>query len=657
MRRWILSLLISISLLTWLLRQMEPGELTGMFSSLSWNHLLLGFGAYLLGLILRALRYRVLLNRPVGLWPLIQVTQVRNMLADLLPARIGTLSYVYLAVRRFGADLGDALSSFFSVFFLDMAALVPLLGLALISLGEGSPSSLAGFAVIGGLLLAVAAAALALLPWVLGILGRIAAKGGRRWHRRAEGALDEMGAQYRILLRRRALWPAFALSLGVRLAKYGSWYFLLLAVLSNRPGAPSSLPFPRALVGVLGAELSSALPVGGLAGFGTYEAAWTIGFGAVGFSKSLAAASGLATHLISQLIDYGLGVAALLWIYRPVPSRRGLRRTVAVACLVAVPLAAFAAPRFLNRWFPPDSGEAVADEREAEAFRKAGEMVGRPALLIWSSNRDGDHDQYALELPEGRMEALTRDPSVDFYGRFSPDGRQILFLRSREKWVSFRDPDRWDALVMNSDGRRQRVLVETAYHPSWWPDGESIIFHRNRRLIRYHLKTERESILADGRNEPFKGRFETPRVAPDGKRIALTLRGSWRGVGIWRPGSDTIRKLDRADGCQLCWNADGSELIWVAGGGRKKNRFLHVEADGGETSELLDLPGAYSHEYFPRVSNDNRFLVFSASAKGHEHDRADYEIFIWEIGRPVDSVLRLTYHTGNDQWPDLWITP
>ena len=44
----------------------------------------------------------------------------------------------------------------------------------------------------------------------------------------------------------------------------------------------------------------------------------------------------------------------------------------------------------------------------------------------------------------------------------------------------------------------------------------------------------------------------------------------------------------------------------------------------------MDLPGAYSHEYFPRVSNDGRWLVWGAAASGHEHDRADYEIFVWQ---------------------------
>jgi len=63
----------------------------------------------------------------------------------------------------------------------------------------------------------------------------------------------------------------------------------------------------------------------------------------------------------------------------------------------------------------------------------------------------------------------------------------------------------------------------------------------------------------------------------------------------------------------------------------------------------------YSHEYFARISNDGRWLVWGAAASGHEHDRADYEIFIWPMGRPVSEAVRLTHHPVNDQWPDIYV--
>ena len=69
----------------------------------------------------------------------------------------------------------------------------------------------------------------------------------------------------------------------------------------------------------------------------------------------------------------------------------------------------------------------------------------------------------------------------------------------------------------------------------------------------------------------------------------------------------------------------------------------------------LDMPGEYSHEYFPKLSNSEDYLVFGSSTGDHEHDSADYEIFIWQVGTPVQSASRLTFHTGNDNWPDIFI--
>jgi hypothetical protein len=77
--------------------------------------------------------------------------------------------------------------------------------------------------------------------------------------------------------------------------------------------------------------------------------------------------------------------------------------------------------------------------------------------------------------------------------------------------------------------------------------------------------------------------------------------------------------------------------------------------DGSGRRVLIDLPGARSHEYFPKLSGDGRWLVWGASDGGHEHDRADYEIYVWEVGTAPEAAVRLTHHPGNDQWPDLYV--
>ncbi len=56
-------------------------------------------------------------------------------------------------------------------------------------------------------------------------------------------------------------------------------------------------------------------------------------------------------------------------------------------------------------------------------------------------------------------------------------------------------------------------------------------------------------------------------------------------------------------------------------------------ADGKPAKELsddelkfMDLPGRRSHEYFPRLSADGKFMVWGATQRGHDHDIVRYEI-------------------------------
>ncbi len=51
-------------------------------------------------------------------------------------------------------------------------------------------------------------------------------------------------------------------------------------------------------------------------------------------------------------------------------------------------------------------------------------------------------------------------------------------------------------------------------------------------------------------------------------------------------------------------------------------------------------------------------LVFGASTGGNgenELEQADYEIFLWPIGSPMGNTARLSFHAGNDNWPDIFL--
>ena len=90
MKRWLLSILVAALLLFWLFKGLEKGSVTKAFTGLHWRLAGVSLLCYGAGLLLRAWRYRMLLNTLVPYGAMVQVTAVRNMFAALLPARAGT---------------------------------------------------------------------------------------------------------------------------------------------------------------------------------------------------------------------------------------------------------------------------------------------------------------------------------------------------------------------------------------------------------------------------------------------------------------------------------------------------------------------------------------------------------------------------------------
>jgi Tol biopolymer transport system component len=289
-------------------------------------------------------------------------------------------------------------------------------------------------------------------------------------------------------------------------------------------------------------------------------------------------------------------------------------------------------------------------------------------LIAWSSNRSGHHELYAVDLRAGAARRVTQSSHASFFARFSPDGASLVFVRSQPERVSVRDATRWDVYLIHVDGTGERRIAEGGYHPTWTRDGSGIIFLRGPRVYRYDLAVGQERLVLDAEQVlPGIEDFGDAELSADGRRWAFPLRGrfagvfglqgSFSGAAVYEPEGSHLALLTGEQACETTWAPDGAHVLWVETGGNGGTRLMTAQPDGTDRRVFMDLPGAYSHEYFPKLSNDGRWLVWGAAAEGHEQDQADYEIFVWEVGTPWDQATRLTYHPGNDNWPDLWVRP
>jgi hypothetical protein len=70
------------------------------------------------------------------------------------------------------------------------------------------------------------------------------------------------------------------------------------------------------------------------------------------------------------------------------------------------------------------------------------------------------------------------------------------------------------------------------------------------------------------------------------------------------------------------------------------------------------LPDAdWGHENMPRVSTDNRWLIYAATTGCHDWVACDYEIFLHQIGSSPEQRHRLTYNARNDSFPHMFVPP
>ncbi len=287
-------------------------------------------------------------------------------------------------------------------------------------------------------------------------------------------------------------------------------------------------------------------------------------------------------------------------------------------------------------------------------------------VIVWSSSRDGNHKIYAMTAAGRNAHPITKGSKTDWYPRISPDGKRVLFTRSKMDWTAETGanyPERWDTWVVNIDGTDEKLLVPNSTWATWRPDG-SIVFSRGTDVFACAGDGTGEKKIVDGKSALKGGIAQNPNMSPDGKFLAITLRGSERSVGVLNLSTSEWFESATGGGCQMTFlpGAGKNRVVRVnpTGNGGTELYAYDLDANGkhgklsADQQKWIDLPGRRSHEYFPQPSPDGKWLVWAATDRGHDHDIADYEIFLLKVGETADKAVRLTFHSGNDRWPDIW---
>ena len=319
---FIFSLGVTAAIMGYLFSRVSLKEVMDVIRSADRRGVIL-FIALSLGMSLfRLWRYQIVLrasgHHPPS-FPLFLIVLVRNFFSDLLPARLGTMIYIYMVTTRLGIPFGAAASSFALAFLFDMLALVPLIVIATLLVGTAAKLSTTALLLGGVVLLIVALAVLFALPWGIDLVAN--------WFSRTKKLtklippLKETATDLRNAKEQGLYGRLLALSLGVRLCKYGALYVFLFALLAPMGYSWADLEIPKVFIGLCASEIAASLPISGIAGFGAYEGAWALVFRLLGFAPDITDLTAVSHHLFTQVYGYGLGALALIILLLPRFSR------------------------------------------------------------------------------------------------------------------------------------------------------------------------------------------------------------------------------------------------------------------------------------------------------------------------------------------------
>ena len=313
-------------------------------------------------------------------------------------------------------------------------------------------------------------------------------------------------------------------------------------------------------------------------------------------------------------------------------------------------------------------------------------------LVAFTSDRDGTAKIWLKEIGGGGEAVLTTGP--DDFARFSPDGSQIVFIRTAG--------NRQDAYRMAIVGGEPRKLVEDVAEADWAPDGGRIAA---LRLVSGGAGATSSVLLllaADG-GAPREvtrvpgHRLLHPRWSTDGRRIVCSetaqggaskslfvldvgtgkvrelptgLKGlsspAWVGATdrIVHSGSTSavagitagaarvlVRDVTGGPARTLFWTPVNADVLDILGAGRlvydarsaRENLGEVTLAGGGVSGGVRTLTQGSSADRQPTYSPDGEWLLFSSTRSGN--------LDLWTVSTATGMVRRVTDDETEDWDP------
>jgi len=326
---------IGIFLVYFLLSRVNFNDVKTAFFNMDITFLVIGLVIMFIQNIFRAYQKKILINNAkINMGDLFMVTLIRNGFNMVLPARTGEISYVYVLKRKFKLPVEIGVSTLVLILIFDLVMVFSLIVIAIIIVGINKYAiSSTVIIIIAVALLAVVLMVLFFLPKIIGFILKLLNKlltkyriGKNRVMQLIYKKLIDINENIIIIQKRRVYWKVYLISFVIRILKFASYYFIILAIMKPMGYSFANLSFWVIFLGTVVAEISAVLPTHALAGFGTYEGAFVLSFVVLGFPEKLSTIVGFNYHLIILLFSVSLSILAMIILSLPFYKVRNVEK-------------------------------------------------------------------------------------------------------------------------------------------------------------------------------------------------------------------------------------------------------------------------------------------------------------------------------------------
>ena len=289
--------------------------------------------------------------------------------------------------------------------------------------------------------------------------------------------------------------------------------------------------------------------------------------------------------------------------------------------------------------------KAVSDPRLSPDGKWVAYTVSTPSL---QDNRNVSR-VWVAELATGKTRQITDGPGSDRQPRWSPDGKTLAFISTREGGAQV-----WVLPIAGGDARKVSSLADGASDPLWLPDGSGLLVVSDVKW------PERQEIDVRNGSYPTEARIWTGlfwRHWDDfraGKRQHLFRvdLASGKATDLTRVDIDIPTIATGGDG-DVTVSPDGKDILVAMHGDTAVADNTNVDiyaVDGPNLHRITTNQGA---DHTPRYSPDNRWASYlSMERPGFEADRLRLMVADRRAGTPapVDATAGWNLSVGSYRW-------